>query len=162
MGTQQNFQQIVKIILKIANELMNNQNLCKLLFYSDSNPLAQDPITNTKETLYKKNIQVKPVLPKPETQGCFINIIIEDIMTSPYNKEIFLVNIRFDILCPNDLWEIEDTQLRPFAIIEEIDKYIRHSPFTALGDVESKGASLITVTEELAGYSLYYTGLEFK
>ena len=161
MSSYGSFQQLGMLVMKVSRELLNNANLCKLLYYEDDDPFAQDPLTDTKELLFMKNINILPKIPKQEYNGCFINVIIDDIMSTS-NNDFDMVSIRFDVLCPIDLWVINDTQLRPFAIMEEIDKYMRHSQKTTIGGMDSRVVKFIAPTESLAGYSLFYTGNEFR
>lgn len=157
-----NFSNLGNLMMKITAELLNNQNLCKYLYYNSSAPLLEPDIENTKETLFGTHINIKPVIPKQEMQGSYVNVITDMILTDEKNPDFFVVSLRFDILCPINAWEIDDTQLRPFAIMEEIDKYMRHSQKSAIGSLESKSAALIAPTADLAGYSIFYTGTEFK
>lgn len=162
MGKLNHFANLGMVVMKIAQELLNNQNLCKYLYYTSNNPIAEDDISDTKGLLFGTNINIKPVIPQAETNGCYVNILADMLMTDQDNPDYFVVSLRFDVLCPTELWELEESQLRPFAIMEEIDTYMRHSQKTAVGDLESKAASLIAPTDTLAGYSIFYTGTEFK
>ena len=163
MGKLTNFQNLGMTVMKITTELLNNQDLCKLLYYTNEDPLNQPDITNTKESLFNKNIHIVPAIPIEDYDGSYLNVVVDTISTMGSKGSAFnTVSIRFDILCPIDLWAIHSTQLRPFAIMSEIDKFMRLSKKTGIGEVENVSATFVAPTETLAGYSLFYYGTEFK
>jgi hypothetical protein len=112
-----------KYITAIANKIYANQNLCKYLYYDQTNPLSQADISNT-EILYT-DYENQRLMFNPFTTNIDDNrmsklcILLNNIDTdrTGFFKEISLDCI---IACHNELWTVDvsdqDIGVRPLLI----------------------------------------------
>ena len=67
---------------KIIMTIIDNQNLCKLLYYNSNTPLLEGDITNT-HSLIMNNIYPFPIVPDIEEDAKnIITIILDDFRSS--------------------------------------------------------------------------------
>lgn len=112
------FKELNDYINKVATSLLNNQNICKLLYYTDKDPLAKEDIEDT-ITLFNNNIFPFNYVPSEDKKTCIISIVLDDF-SNDGGIHFRKGNISFNIICHKDLWQTE-SGLRPFLIMEEID-----------------------------------------
>ncbi len=113
-------------INKILLMIFENQNLCKYIYYNDTekSPLDNDDIVNPRQTLIMKNIF--PISKNSNAMTDKISLINVYIPTSnPYRinngfKEVYLY---IDILVHLDITMIPEG-LRTYCIMDEIDKML--------------------------------------
>ena len=71
-------------------------------------------------------------------------------MTS--NTEFKNVKIGIEVFVPLTQWIIKDTNLRPFAILGEIEKSLNGKTINGLGKLEGGDFDLNFLTEEIGAY----------
>ena len=69
-----NLKELGSFMQRIVKRLMNNQNLLKLLYYTDKDPLSQSDISNDtiRKEIYEKLIKVIPRVGPKETASSLI------------------------------------------------------------------------------------------
>jgi hypothetical protein len=100
--------------------LLADQELCKLLYYGEPNPLSQPNIPDT-NILLMKNIFPLPKEPDSEKdQKALVCAYFYE--SEPYRKNSGFrqVWLCFDIICHIDVWMIDDG-LRTYSISNRID-----------------------------------------
>lgn len=144
----------------IADYLMKNERLKKLLYYNTKDCLSKDDLTE-EETLelFGKNIRI---IPKLYVDGSVINYIIisfDNFVGNRTNPEFRDNIIEFDIICHIDQWHLQDFQLRPYKIAAEIDSMLDGQKLTGIGKLEFLGANQMILTDEYAGLCLMYSAI---
>ena len=161
MSDQRKFNVVGKNLILLSNMLLNNQKLCKLLYYSNSSPLSQ-PDFDT-EILFNKNIRVIPKVPDfDEEKGSFVIVLLDQFVVDPANIDVKLVEIRVDIICPIDEWSINEESLRPFLIMSEIQSAFDGIKINGIGKLNFLKAERIVLSETHAGYSMTFNNYEFN
>jgi hypothetical protein len=108
----------------IVKRLMANQDLLKLLYYTDKDPLNHEDLTQEQiqNEIFEKLIKIVPRVGPKETANSVIAIRIARGRGLVTNSEFKNVSISIEIFVPMTQWIIKDTNLRPFAIMGEIQK----------------------------------------
>lgn len=161
-STQDRFQTLGKNLIIIANLILNNQNLCKLLVVTNNEPLSAATIVDT-DSLMNKNIRVFPKIPDEQTEkGSFITILMDEIVVNPQNEKVTIVNLKFDILCPINEWLVNEESLRPFLIMSELGSMFNELQLKGIGKMRFLGSEMIVMSDYYAGYSMNFNNHEFN
>ena len=155
---------------KIANKLMQNKRLCRLLKYPTRNPFdAIDPITGNPQPdvdgldLIHKQILIVPKVFDDDTEKMsYVISVFDDFVVNQFNPEFKLSTVRFDIACPYDEWVLDGQSLRPYLIMEEIDKMFNESKMSGIGTLQFYRADNLTLSPQIGGYSMKYSINEFN
>lgn len=139
---------------KIVKRLMSNQNLMKLLYYTDKDPLSQPDLTENqiKEEVYEKLIKIIPRVGPKETAHSIISIRFTRGRRNVNNKEFEDISVAIESFVPLTQWIIKGTNLRPFAIMGEIQKSLNEKTINGLGKMVGGDFDLNFLTEEISAY----------
>lgn len=153
MGVR-NCAEIGENLQKIIKRLMANDNLVNLLYYTDKDPLSQPHLTDQekKEKIFEKLIKIVPRVGPKETANSIIAIRVVGGSKLGTNTEFRNVKISVEIFVPLTQWIIKDTNLRPFAILGEIENSLQGKTINGLGKIEGGDFSLNFLTEEIGAY----------
>ena len=153
MGVR-NCAEIGENLQKVMKRLMANDNLVNLLYYTDKDPLNKPPLTEDqkKEEIYEKLIKVIPRVGPKETAHSIIAIRVISGSKLNSNTEFKNVKIGIEVFVPLTQWIIRDTNLRPFAILGEIEKSLDGKKINGLGKMEGGDFDLNFLTEEIGAY----------
>jgi hypothetical protein len=159
---------INKYINTIMNRIYDNQNICKLLYYNQSNPLSQPDISDTSILYTDKNnkkLFATPFSIHPdEKQKCSLTLILNKLSLDQNTKYLRNVEIAFIICCHNKLWELNDNsgeiKLRPAEIMNELDLLFNRKSTTTLGRNHFNDANVLHFNENYSGYRVCYKGLD--
>lgn len=140
----------------IINEILKNNRLKKLLYYTTSDAMEKPNLTED-ESLSLLGTNIK-IVPKLYVDGSVLNYILInfDNFTPSENPEFRDNTIEFDIICHFDQWNLRDYALRPYKIAGEIDSMFNLKKLTGIGYLEFIGATQIVLTDEFAGLCLMY------
>ena len=140
----------------IINEILKNNRLKKLLYYTTSDAMEKPNLTED-ESLSLLGTNIK-IVPKLYVDGSVLNYILInfDNFTPSENPEFRDNTIQFDIICHFDQWNLKDYALRPYKIAGEIDSMFNLKKLTGIGYLEFIGATQIVLTDEFAGLCLMY------
>lgn len=143
---------------KIVKRLMANDNLVNLLFYSESDPLSQPILSDQekKEEIFQELIKITPDLPAREDDKSFIVIAITSGKRILSNTEFQRIVMDIDVFIPTNTWIIKDTNLRPFAIMGEIEKSLKGKSINGLGKIEGGDFDLSFLTKEMSSYKMTF------
>lgn len=138
----------------IIKALLANQNLMKLLYYGDKDPLAGEDLTQTqiKKEVYQKLVKIVPRIGNIDTAQSIIAMRIVNGYENPENQEIRDVKITFEVFTPLTSWIIKDSNLRPFAIMGEIQKSLDGLEIKGFGTLSGGGFSLNFLTDSVSDY----------
>lgn len=140
----------------IINEMLKNNRLKKLLYYTTSDAMEKPNLTED-ESLSLLGTNIK-IVPKLYVDGSVLNYVLInfDNFTPSENPEFRDNTIQFDIICHFDQWNLRDYALRPYKIAGEIDSMFNLKKLTGIGYLEFMGATQIVLTDEFAGLCLMY------
>lgn len=138
----------------IIKRLLANQNLLKLLYYTDKDPLSHEDLTQEQiqNEIFEKLVKIVPRVGPKETAHSIIAIRIARARGLASNSEFKNVNISVEVFVPMTQWIIKDTNLRPFAIMGEIQKSLNGKKIEGLGKLTGGDFSLNFLTEEISAY----------
>lgn len=138
----------------IVKRLLANQNLLKLLYYTDKDPLSHDDLTpeQIQDEVFNKLVKIVPRVGPKETAHSLIAIRIARARGLASNNEFKSVNISVEVFVPMTQWIIKDTNLRPFAIMGEVQKSLNGKKIEGLGKLTGGDFSLNFLTEEISAY----------
>ena len=143
---------------KIISRLMANDNLVKLLYYSDPDPLTHDKLTSAqlKTEIYEKLIKIVPRVGPKETAQSILVVRVVNGRTDSVNNEFrnFLINI--EVFVPLTQWIIKDSNLRPFAIMGEIQETLKGKIIDGFGKISGGDFSINFLTDEISCYEMSF------
>lgn len=161
MGVR-NCQELGLNLQKICSRLLANNNLVKLLYYTDLDPLAQPNLNEEqKQKIFGDLINIVPNIGTRQDSRSTIAIYIPRAHGLTVNSEFKTVTIAIQILVPFTQWIIKDTNLRPFAIMGEIQNSLRDKTVNGLGKIKGGDFDLVDLTQELSVYSMNFTITEY-
>lgn len=141
----------------IIKRLMANQNLVKLLYYTDKDPLSHNDLTKeqiNQEILHK----LIRVIPRAGSREDSTSVITFKYERSSQNNNDEFKNVIFsiEIFVPMTQWFIKGENLRPFAIMGEIEKSLKGKKINGLGRIEGGGFVLNFLTDEISSYEMTF------
>ncbi len=139
---------------KIISRLLANQNLLKLLYYTDKDPLNHPDFKkeDIKDKFFEKLVRVVPKVGPKETATSLIAMRVESGEINAENDEFRDFIIKIEVFVPMTQWIIKDENLRPFAILGEIQKSLSGKTINGLGKIIGGDFDLNFVTEEISCY----------
>lgn len=149
-----NCREIGENLQKIVKRLMANDRLVNLLYYTDKDPLSQPYLTDEqkRKEIYEKLIKIVPRIGPKETAASIISIRVVDGNRLGSNTEFRNIRIVIETFVPLTQWLIKDTNLRPFAILGEIQESLQGKTVNGLGKIEGGDFELNFLTEEISTY----------
>lgn len=143
---------------KIVSRLMANDDLVKLLYYTDKDPLSQPNLTSEekKEKIFQKLIKIVPRVGPKETASSLIAIRIVSGKTDTDNTEFKTVSVAVEVFVPLTQWIIKNENLRPFAILGEVQKSLNDKKINGLGKMKGGDFELNFLTDEISCYEQMY------
>lgn len=156
MMETRNCQELGINLQKIISRLLTNDELVNLLYYTDMDPLAGAPLSMAqKQTdVYQKLIRVVPKIGTKDNAQSIIVVYISGATGIGANNEFKQVRIGVDIYTPLTQWLIKDTNLRPFAIIGQIQKSLNGKTVNGLGKLKCGDFALSLITEDVSCYKM--------
>ena len=146
------------VLQRIVTRLMNNQNLLKLLYYTDKDPAAGADLTEEqiKSEIYEKLIKIVPRIAYKETAQSIISLRVVRGETNPTNSEVQDLSLAIEVFVPLTQWFIKDSNLRPFAIMGEIEKSLNNKSVNGLGKIRGGEFSINFLTDEISCYEMNF------
>ena len=153
-----NCREIGENLQLIMKRLIANDNLVKYLYYTDKDPLSNGALTEEqkKDLIFEKLIRITPRVGADETAQSIIAIRVTDGARLDKNGEFKNVTISIEVLVPLTQWIIKGTNLRPFAILGEIQESLEGKKVNGLGKLTGGDFSLAFLTEELGCYEMFF------
>lgn len=142
----------------IVKRLMANQNLLKLLYYTDKDPLDGDDLTvdQIQEEVFEKLIKVIPRIGPKETAHSIITVTIQRGTGLASNGEFKNILVKIEVFVPMTQWIIKNSNLRPFAIMGEIQNSLRGKKIEGLGKMQGGDFDLDFLSEEMSAYLMTF------
>ena len=144
----------------ISVNLLKNERIKRLLYYSTPNALDRDCLTEEQSIgLFNKNIKLVPKIYVEDELRNYILVRFRNFLPNQTNPEFRNNIIEFDILCPYEQWGLKDFQLRPYRIAAEIDSMFNNKHLTGIGTLEFNGADQMILNDHFAGICLTYKAI---
>lgn len=139
---------------RIMKRLMQNDNLVKLLYYTDKDPLSNENLTEEQKEseIFEKLIKIVPRIGPKETANSIIALRVITGKKNQDNSEFKDVLISVEVFVPLTQWIIKGTNLRPFAILGEIEESLDGKMIEGLGKMSGGNFELNFLTEEISSY----------
>ena len=154
------FLSIEKDFALIANEMLKNQDLMKLIYYTQPDCLKADDLTQ-EQIFSLLNNQIR-IVPKIDiTEHCPNQVIItfDHFIPNANNPEFRDCTVSFDVLCHPDHWNLGNFQLRPYKIIGQIDAMFNNKKLTGIGTLQFLGCDNLVLNEQLMGLTASYSAV---
>lgn len=148
---------------KIMTRLMSNQNLLKLLFYTEKDPLSKIDLTQEQieNEVYEKLIKIVPRVGPKETAKSLISLRATRGTLNSENNEFRNILLNIEVFVPLTQWFIKDKNLRPFAIMGEIQNSLSGKRINGLGTITGGDFSINFLTEEISCYEMTFSIIEY-
>jgi hypothetical protein len=158
-----NCKELGNSLQKIVSRIMENDNLVKLLYYDDKDPLSGEALTKEfkQKEIFEKLIKVVPLVGNNEDSKSKLVVYITKAGKNPKNNEFKDVSIKISVFVPLTNWIIKDTNLRPFAILGELQSSLDGKVVNGLGRLSGGDFELKLLTEEMSCYEQTYTLIEY-
>ena len=158
-----NCQELGLNLQKIVSRLMANDNLVNLLYYTDIDPLSQPFLTPEikNQEIFNQLIKIVPRIGTKDNAKSLIAIYISNGTGLAENKEFRRISVTIDIYTPLTQWIIKDSNLRPFAIMGEIQRSLNGKTVNGLGKLKCGDFSLAMVTEDISCYRFGISIVEY-
>ena len=162
--TQRRFSIMGTNAFNIANKLMQNQRLCRLLKYQVRDPFDTDKYKDVDGiTLLNKQIMIVPKIWDDSTEKTsYIVALFNTFVTNLMNPDYKIDTIGIDVACPYDEWVLDGSSLRPYLIMEEIDNMFNGAKMAGIGTLQFVRADRNVFTSQIGGYTMTYSINEFN
>lgn len=142
---------------KMVRRLVANQNLLKLLYYTDADPFSQPDLTKDQiqKEVFEKLIKVVPRVGAKETATSLIALQVNNGNINE-NNEFRNISISFQVFTPFTQWIIKDDNLRPFLIMREIETSLKNKIIDGIGKMRFDGFQLNFLSDEMTCYELSF------
>ena len=162
--TQRRFAVMGTNTFNIANKLMQNQNLCRLLKYQVRDPFNKEKYEDVdgEELLNKQILIIPKVFDDSTEKTSYITAIFNNFIPNAFNPEFKISTLRFDIACPYEEWILDEHSLRPYLMMEEVDQMFNEAEMAGIGTLQFAKADPLTLTPWIGGFSMFYRINEFN
>lgn len=149
MGVR-NCEEFGPILTRIAGALVKNQELCKLLYYTDNNPLSHAAVASN--LIFGENIRIIPKAASEDNEKNSIILVLKRGDINKSNDEFMNIRLLVYVYNPFTQWIINDDNLRPFKIIGEIQRTLAKKRVNGLGVIQGGDFDLDLLTSEMSCY----------
>ena len=145
----------------IIKKILENDTLCKLLYYKQKDCLSASNLTmEQKITMIDNQIKLVPYLQITTECPIYILIMTDNFSPNNSNPEFKDHNIIFSILCHPDHWNLGNFQLRPYKIAGEIDAMFNKQKVTGIGELNFSSGGNLVLSDQLMGLVLIYKAIQ--
>lgn len=148
---------------KIIKRLLGNDELVKLLYYEDKDPLGQPALSEEfkQKEIFEKLIKIVPLVGTNTESKSKVVVYITRAGKHPQNNEFKNITIHISVFVPLTSWIIKDSNLRPFAILGRLQESLDGKTINGLGRLSGGDFELKLLTEEMSCYEQTYSLVEY-
>ena len=148
---------------KIVGRLVANDDLVKLLYHTDDNPLGHSVLTqeDKQKEIFEKLIKTVPRVGTKDTEKSVVVVYVQRASKIAGNKEFKNVRILVDVIVPLTQWYIQGSNLRPFAILGQIQKSLDEKTVNGLGKISGGDFEINFVTDDVICYQQIFEITEY-
>lgn len=149
-----NCKEIGENLQKIVRRLLANDNLVNLLYYTGADALEKPHLSQDQKEkeVFEKLIKLTPRIGPKETAQSMVVVRVASAMQLDSNPEFKNVLIAIETFVPNTQFFITGNNLRPYAILGEIEESLNGKTINGLGKMQGGDFSFNYVTEEICCY----------
>lgn len=155
------FLSVDKNLSIVTNKILENQNICKMLYYTQRDCLSAPDLTQEQKiSLINKQILIVPHV--VITDECPNKLVVQltDFSPNAKNPEFRDCILRFAIICHPDHWHMGNFQLRPHKIAGELDAMFDEKKLTGIGTLQFLGCDNLVMNDQLEGLLLLYSAIQ--
>lgn len=143
---------------------MQNQRICRLLKYQVRDPFNKDkyPDVDGADLINKQILIIPKIYDHSIEKMSYITAIFTSYNVNRLNPDFKWAHIRFDIACPYEEWLLDESSLRPYLLMQEVDTMFNGVKMSGIGTLQFVRAEALTLTGEIGGYSMWYEINEFN
>lgn len=154
------FLSIEKDLKTIIEKILDNQDLLKLLYYTDRNCMSKPDVTMEQAlTMIGKQIRIVPYYEVLPDCPNYIIVTMDNFTPNDTNPKFRDCMINISILCHPDHWNLGDFKLRPFKILGELDKCLDNEHLSGIGTVQFAGTENIVFNNDIMGVVALYSAV---
>jgi hypothetical protein len=148
---------------KIVSRLMENDDLVNLLYYEDKDPLKQPHLTKEQKQkeIFEQLIKIVPLVGTNTDSKSRLVVYITRGSKIAQNKEFKNIRINVSVFVPLTNWIIKDSNLRPFAILGQVQSSLDGKTINGLGKLSGGDFDLKLLTEEMSCYESVFELTEY-
>ena len=153
------FEQLDNQVQNIILKLLENENICKLIYYNTEDALTQPPVENPTD-LIKTHIYTQTYIPPTDEETTYL-VVFFDMFDSMDGGNVYLRKGRlyFNVVTHRNLWNIDGGQ-RVIRLMNEIDKIInKNNVSLSLTKDFFKKANYRPINETFNSYDMLYTNI---
>lgn len=145
-------------MIKIVKHLLANKNLVKYLYYTDKDPLNHADLTQQQlnTEVFEKLIKIVPRVGPKEAASTVIVIRMINGSRFGNNREFKNVEFAIEVFTPLTQWIMKGEQLRPFAVLGEIQKSLCGKEVNGLGKIDGGDWELNFLSDEISCYQMFF------
>lgn len=149
---------------KIVTRLLANDDLVNLLYYSDKDPYSKPALTEEQKQkeVFEKLIKVVPRVGPKEDAKSLLVIRVVGGRTNMENSEFKNLEIKVEVFVPLTQWLIKDSNLRPFAILGQVQKSLDGKTVNGLGKMQGGDFELNFLSAEMSNYVQTYHIISYE
>lgn len=154
------FLSLDKDLSLIVDKLMQDERLCRLLYYPTKDCINQNNLTSEQKVqLFTKQISIVPKITiDPEIYNYLI-VSFDSFLPNDTNPQFRNNTLGFDIINHFSTWVINDSQIRPYRIAAEIDTILSEIKLTGIGKLEFYGADFKVINDEFIDLVVLYSAI---
>lgn len=148
---------------KIVGRLVSNDDLVRLLYYTDENPLGHPALNQAEKEkqIFEKLIKTVPRVGTKDTEKSVVVVYVQRASKIAGNKEFKNVRILVDVIVPLTQWYIQGSNLRPFAILGQVQKSLDEKTVNGLGKISGGDFEINFVTDDVICYQQVFEITEY-
>lgn len=146
--------------------MLDDDDLCKLIYYTENNPLNQDAINGEKHLSDKRLLTFRSKIPLAASEGVYVLVRVPNMRPSSGGGYYISSLLVFDIYCHVDIKTIYDRNgnkmdrtlliaSRIEQIMKELDIGIGKDSFNGGGEVSNNDGTF-------QGFSMGYVNVDFR
>lgn len=151
-----NFETLGTSLTNICLKLSQSQNIAKILYYNNPDPLNSPALDLNKNLLLDKYIIQVPIIDARSTEQCYLSIVTPEGEIND-NDEFSTIIICVDVVVPFRLWKINNECTRPILLMHEVKKALNLSEVSNLGTLNFRSYEFDIPTDEIGTYRMYFT-----
>lgn len=151
---------------KIMKRLLANQDLLRYLYYTDKDPLNTNKVDITAEQAYEDGrtgvVRIVPVIDAKDDSTSILTLRVLKGVLSADNAEFLEIFFVIEIFVPTEQWIIKGANLRPYAIMGEVQRSLADKKINGLGEIKGSGFSVNFFTEEISAFLMSFRIIQYN
>lgn len=147
-------------LIKMMKRLLANKELLRLLMYTDKDPLNPEKPEIKASEAYQNGdngvVRIIPIIGAKENAQSIITLRVLKGIPTTGNSEFLDIYFAIEIFVPTEQWVIKGDNLRPYAIMGEIQKSLEGKTINGLGTIRGSGFSANFFTEEISAFIMNF------